>query len=61
MVLHLLPVSAFTSKMTDMEFYDLQYCHLYDASGYVDRMTRNEISGFYVKKNGPFWYVNSVG
>lgn len=51
MVLHLLPVSAFTSKMTDMEFYDPQYCHLYDASGYVDRMTRNEISGFYVKKN----------
>jgi len=61
MVLHLHPISAFTSKITDMERYDLQYGHLYDLSGYEDRMTRDELSVFYVKKKGPFWYVGSVG
>ena len=61
MVLHLHPISAFTSKITDMERYDLQYGHLYDVSGYEDRMTRDELSVFYVKKKGPFWYVGSVG
>ena len=61
MVLHLHPISAFTSKITDMERYDLQYGHLYDVSGYEDRTTRDELSVFYVKKKGPFWYVGSVG
>jgi len=61
MVLHLHPISAFTSKITDMERYDLQYGHLYDVSGYEDRMTRDALSVFYVKKKGPFWYVGSVG
>lgn len=61
MLLHLRPISAFTSKITDMERYDPQYGHLYDVSGYVDRMTRDEVNVFYVKKKGPFWYVSSVG
>jgi len=61
MVLHLHPISAFTSKMTDMGRYDLQYGHLYDVSGYSARTTRDALSVFYVKKKGPFWYVSSVG
>jgi|CeladaMinimDraft_18_1061708.scaffolds.fasta_scaffold02031_1 hypothetical protein len=61
MFLHLHPVSAFTSKITDLGVHFAINGHLYHATDYVDRATGEEIPFFYVKKDGPFWYVSSAG
>lgn len=60
MFLHLHPVSAVTSDITDLGFFAMDG-HLYHATDYKDRATGEEISFFYLKKKGPFWYVASAG
>ncbi|RIX60498.1 hypothetical protein D3P08_02770 [Paenibacillus nanensis] len=61
MLVKLHPVSSFTTNIANMERYDRTYGHLYNATGYTDRMTGDELGVFYLKKKGPFWVVSSVG
>ena len=53
--------STVTSDITDLGVYLPLDGRLYHATDYRDRATGEEISFFYVKKTGPFWYVASTG
>ena len=61
MFLKLHPVSAVTTEITDLGLYFPRDGHLYHATKYVSRATGGEIGFFYVKKKGPFWFVESAG
>lgn len=61
MFLHLHPVSAVTTDITDTGLHYAIDGRLYHATGYKERATGGEISFFFLKKKGPFWYVASAG
>jgi len=61
MFLKLHPISAVTSEITDLGLHLPMDGHLYHATKYVSREAGGEIGFFYVKKKGPFWFVESAG
>ena len=61
MFLHLHPIDTFTAEAVKGYRFDRDYGHLYHVRGYVDSVTGDELGVFYLKRAGPFWYVDSVG
>lgn len=59
--LKLQPINSITADITDMNYYDSSYGHLYNVTNFEDTMTGDELGAVYVKKFGPFWRVASAG
>lgn len=58
---HLYLMESFTADVTKNGLEDLELGLLYEVRGYRDRATGDDISSFYVNRNGPFWTVTSSG
>jgi hypothetical protein len=60
-LIHLKPITSINLNSTNMDYYDRDFGHLFDVTGYVDYQTKDEIGVFYLKKYWIFWNVSSVG
>jgi hypothetical protein len=59
--LRLHPIDALTIDIRKTNIIEKDYGYLYDVEGFVDRLTMDEISVFYLRKSIIGWYVHSIG